>query len=160
MSNAEAIRTLRQSGKHDEARELAVQLLAQVSGDAELEYEAASVHDYLGREAEAVPYYLAAISGDLPPELLRSAFLGLGSTYRALGQYDSAVHTLREGLMKFPDASEIKTFLAMALHNLGDSKQAVELLLVLLAESSNDKHIQSYREAIMFYARDIEKSWP
>jgi hypothetical protein len=48
----------------------------------------------------------------------------------------------------------------MALHNLGQAKQAVELLLTVLAESSSDAQIQSYREAILFYAQDIERSWP
>ena len=47
----------------------------------------------------------------------------------------------------------------MALHNIGRSKQAVELLLTVLAEASSDAQIQSYREAILFYAQDIERSW-
>jgi hypothetical protein len=48
----------------------------------------------------------------------------------------------------------------MTLHNLGQSKRAVELLLTLLAQSSTDVHLQHYREAILFYAQDIERSWP
>jgi tetratricopeptide (TPR) repeat protein len=96
----------------------------------------------------------------LAPEQLRSAYLGLGSTYRALGQYQAAERTLREGLARFPDARELKTFLAMALHNLGESKRAVELLLSVLAETSADEHVRSYREAILFYAQDIDRSWP
>ena len=67
---------------------------------------------------------------------------------------------MREGLAHFSDAAELKTFLAMALHNLGRSKQAVELLLTLLAQSSADTHVQGYREAILYYAQDIERSWP
>ena len=160
MSNTERVRALRRAGDHEGARSLAIELLASDSDDFELQYEAACVHDYLGREAEAVPFYLAAISGHLSPEQLRSAYLGLGSTYRALGQYPSAEHTLREGLARFPDAWELKTFLAMSLHNLGKSKQAVELLLTVLAETTGDKHVRGYREAILFYAQDIERSWP
>lgn len=63
-------------------------------------------------------------------------------------------------LRAFPKRAELKVFLAMALHNLGQSKQAVELLLTVLAESSGDVQIQSYREAILFYAQDVERSWP
>ena len=117
-------------------------------------------HDFLGREAQAVPFYLAALSGSLQPQQLRSAYLGLGSTYRALGKYEAAEATLREGLARFADAAELQTFLAMALHNLGQSKQAVELLLTVLAQSSTDAHLQRYREAILFYAQDVERSWP
>jgi tetratricopeptide (TPR) repeat protein len=159
MSPTEQVLSLRRAGKHEEACTLAVSLAAQLPGDAELQYHAACVHDFLGREAQAVPFYLAALAGALSVENRRSAYLGLGSTYRALGQYAAAEHTLREGLARFPDAAELKVFLAMALHNLGQSKQAVELLLTVLAESSSDAQIQGYREAILFYAQDIERSW-
>jgi len=151
---------LRRAGDHEGARSLATELVASATEDFELQYEAACVHDYLGRESEAIPFYLAAISGRLPSEQLRRAYLGLGSTYRALGQYQSAERALREGLARFPDAAELKTFLAVALHNLGRSKQAVELLLTVLADTSADDHLRSYREAILFYAQDIERSWP
>jgi len=160
MSPAEQVLSLRRAGKHEEACSLAVSLASQFPADAELQYQAACVHDFLGREAQAVPFYLIALAGSLSTEHLRSAYLGLGSTYRALGQHPAAERTLREGLAHFPDAAELKAFLAMALHNLGQSKQAVELLLTVLAQSSSDTHIQVYREAILFYAQDIERSWP
>jgi tetratricopeptide (TPR) repeat protein len=160
MSNAEQVRALRRAGRHDEACALAVALAAQSPSDSELQYEAACVHDFLGREAQAVPFYRAALSGDLPPDQLRSAYLGLGSTYRTLGRYAEAERVLREGLARFADAAELKAFLAMALHNLGRSKEAVELLLTVLAHSCADPHVQSYRDAILFYAQDIDRSWP
>lgn len=160
MSHAEQVLALRRAGKHEEACALAISLAALSPEDAELQYEAACVHDFLGREAQAVPFYLAALSGRLTSEQQRSAYLGLGSTYRTLGQYAAAERVLGEGLARFPDAAELKAFLAMVLHNLGRSKQAVELLLVVLAQSSADAHIQDYREAILFYAQDVERSWP
>lgn len=90
---------------------------------------------------------------------MRGAYLGLGSTFRTLGQYRQAESTLRVGLARFPDAAELKTFLAMTLHNLGQSRQAVELLLTVVADTSADAHVAAYREAIRFYARDIERAW-
>ena len=160
MSPAEQILSLRRAGKREEACALAVSLAAQFPRDAELQYQAACIHDSLGREASAVPFYLAAMSGELSVDHLRSAYLGLGSTYRALGRYPEAERTLREGLAQFPEAAELKVFLAMALHNLGQSKQAIELLLTVLAQSSRDVHVQGLREAILFYAQDIEMAWP
>jgi tetratricopeptide (TPR) repeat protein len=158
--NTESIRALRSEGKHEQARLLAMELATSSPGDAELQYEAACLHDYLGLEGQAVAFYQAAISGNLSQEHLRSALLGLGSTYRTLGRYSEAQATLLEGVSRFPDAREMKVFLAMALHNLGESKQAIESLLLLIAETSNDPSILEYKAAIEFYAQDIERCWP
>ena len=129
MSPAEQVLSLRRAGKHEEACALAVSLAVQSPGDTELQYEAACVHDFLGREAQAVPFYLTALRGGLSDEKLRRAYVGLSSTYRVLGQYAAAERTARDGLARFPDAVEMRAFLAMALHNLGQSKHAVEMLL-------------------------------
>ena len=67
---------------------------------------------------------------------------------------------LPDHLARCADAAELQTFLAMTLHNLGRSKEAVELLLAVLARTSADPEVQAYREAILFYARDIERAWP
>jgi tetratricopeptide (TPR) repeat protein len=160
VMNIETVRELRRHGKHEEARLVAVALAATSPLDAMIQYETACVHDYLGLEAQAVPFYTAAIAGDLDPEALRSAYLGLGSTYRTLGRYSEARATLLEGLAHFPDANEMKVFLAMTLHNLGESRQAVESLLQIVAQTASDPNIQAYRQAIEFYAQDIERSWP
>ena len=158
--NLALARELRANGQHAEARELLVALAAQSPTDAELQYEAACVHDFLGEEASAVVYYRAALLGPLSEEHLRGAYLGLGSTYRALGRYTEAEATLRQGVEHFPEANEMKVFLAMALHNLGQSKAAVECLLAVLAQTSSDKEIQTYRRAIVLYAQDIDRTWP
>ena len=157
--NIAAAKTLRSAGHHAEARDMLVRLAAQSPGDPLLQYETACVHDFLGEEAAAVPYYVAAIAGDLPAEQLRGVHLGLGSTYRTLGRYAEAEEVLARGIERFPEANELKVFRAMALHNLGRSREAVEGLLHLLAQTSSDPQIQAYREAIAFYAQDIERTW-
>ncbi|MDH4182468.1 MAG: tetratricopeptide repeat protein [Betaproteobacteria bacterium] len=159
MSAGEVL-ALRREGKHEEARELAVALVQAAPGDAELQYETACVHDYLGLEAEAVPFYRAALAGRLDPARRRGAFLGLGSTLRVLGQYPESEEVLATGLGEFPDANELKVFLAMTLHNLGRSKDAVELLLRLVAATSADPEVRAYGGAIDFYAQDVERTWP
>jgi tetratricopeptide (TPR) repeat protein len=158
--NLTAARELRVNGKHAEARDLLVALVIQNPNDAELQYETACVHDFLGEEASAIAYYRAALLGRLSLEHLRGAYLGLGSTYRTLGQYTEAQATLRQGLERFPEANEMKVFLAMTLYNLGQSKAAIECLLTVLAQTSSDNDIQAYRRAILFYAEDIERIWP
>ena len=155
------IRALRGESRHEEAQALAVQLAAADPQDAELQFEAACVHDYLGLEAAAVPYYVAALKcGQLGAALRREALLGLGSTYRTLGRYAEAEATLRQGRAEFPEARELQVFLAMAMHNLGKGKDAVELLLRIVAATSSDPDIQTYRRAIQLYAEDVDKVWP
>ena len=154
------VRALRSEGRHEEARALAVQLAAAHPQDAELRFEAACVHDYLGLEAEAVPFYVAALgSGTLSAGHRREAFLGLGSTYRTLGRYAEAEATLLQGRTEFPQARELEVFLAMTLHNRGQGKAAVELLLRIVAATSSDPDIQAYRRAIELYAEDVERVW-
>jgi Flp pilus assembly protein TadD len=158
--NLEAARTLRREGRHVEARTALVTLAAAHPGDAVVQYEAACVHDYLGDEAAAVPYYVAAIAAGLPDEELRGAYVGLGSTYRTLGRYAAADAVLVEGRERFPEAKELAVFHAMVLYNRGRSKAAVELLLTVLAETSADPGIRGYRRAIAAYAEDIDRRWP
>jgi len=153
------IRALRDQERHEEALALAVRLAAEHPSDALLHYDTACVHDFLGREAEAVPYYVRAIGLGLPERELRSAFLGLGSTYRALGRYHESLATLDDGLRIFPMARELKVFRAMTLYNLGNGKDAVADLLRMLADTSGDDGIRQYRRAIDFYAEDLDRSW-
>jgi tetratricopeptide (TPR) repeat protein len=160
MEPARRVREARSSGDLEAARALALALVAGHPGDAQLQYEAACVHDQLGLEAEAVPFYEAALALGLSPESLRGAYLGLGSTLRTLGRYEQAEATLRAGLARFADAAEIRTFLAMTLHNRGQSRQAVEMLLGVVADTSADAHVAAYRRAIRFYAQDVERTWP
>ena len=155
----QSARALRAAGAHAEARALLIELISRNPSDPMLQYEAACVHDSLGEEAAAVPYYVAAIAAGLPQEELRGAYLGLGSTYRTLGRYAEAEHTLTEGLARFPQANEMKVFLAMVHHNLGRSTEAVQSLLALLATTSSDSGVRAYSRAIAFYAQDVERTW-
>jgi tetratricopeptide (TPR) repeat protein len=159
MQSADRIRALRAAGEHDAALRLALELVRSMPADAELQYEVACLHDYLGQEAAAVGHYTAAIAAGLAGDQLRNAYLGLGSTYRALGAYAEALGTLDEGVRRFPDALELRVFRAMALYNAGRAKEAVESLLRVVAETTSDAELASYRRAIELYAEDIDRKW-
>jgi tetratricopeptide (TPR) repeat protein len=158
-SAVDHIRALRKQGLHEAALSLAADLAPAEPGNAELQYEAACVHDYVGREAAAVAFYLAAIAAGLTGDQLRGAYLGLGSTYRALGRYPEALAVFDEGLGKFPAATELRVFKAMTLYNTGSAKEAVASLLAVIAETSSDGMVQSYRRAIELYAEDLDRRW-
>ncbi|ATL25550.1 TPR repeat protein [Streptomyces formicae] len=153
---AEAIR-LREAGRREEAKEQLVALAEHFPHDAEVAYQTAWVHDTLGLEAEAVPYYEHALEGPgLTEDDRRGALLGLGSTYRTLGRYENAVTTLTDAVNEFPDDAALKTFLAMALYNTGRAHEAMRMLLTLLAATSSAPEIAGYRSAIEFYAKDLD----
>jgi hypothetical protein len=47
----------------------------------------------------------------------------------------------------------------MALYNAGRAKEAVEVLLRVVAQATSDADVASYRRAIELYAEDIERKW-
>lgn len=159
MVDLSAIRELRAAGQHEAARARLIELAAQFPDDPDIHYEAACVHDFLGYEQGAVPFYVAAIRHGLDEEQLRGAYLGLGSTYRTLGQYQESQQTLLEGLARFPDAAEMQVFLAMTRYNLGQYHEAVGSLLHVLADTTANPEIKSYERAIRFYAEDLDRRW-
>ncbi|WP_405392931.1 tetratricopeptide repeat protein [Streptomyces sp. NBC_01102] len=154
---AEAVR-LREGGHPEQAREHLLALTATFPDAVDVAYQTAWVHDVLGLEAEAVPYYERCLQGDgLREEDRRGALLGLGSTYRVLGRFGQAVETLRLGVAEFPDDGALRTFLSMALFNTGEHHEAMQILLNLVAETSGSPHVQRYRPAIEYYAADLTR---
>lgn len=150
---------LRKAGKAEEAREILLALVCEWPDDAEVLYQTAWTHDTLGLEREAIPYYHRALDAGLAGEERSGALLGMGSTYRALGEYALAEETLRQGVAEFPKDRAMQVFLAMALYNRGQHAEAMGVLLRNLAETSDDARIRRYERAILFYAPDLNKTW-
>lgn len=151
--------SLRLAGRDEEARLLLLELHAAHPEDAAVTLQCARVHDKLGLEHEAVPFYEKALALGLDGDDLRHALLGLGSTYRAIGQYDKALSTLRRGTELFPHHRSMRVFQALALYNAGDEKGACQTLLRILAETSGDPEVSAYRDALMLYAEDLDRTW-
>lgn len=150
---------LRENGQPEQARELLLALLGETPDDPNINYQLAWVHDSMGLESEAVPYYEKAISSGLSGQDRRGALLGLGSTYRTLGQYEHSMRILEQGRNEYPDAREFNVFYAMTLYNLGRNAEAMELLLREVGETSGDDGIASYGRAILFYADKLDQVW-
>ena len=150
---------LRTIGKYQEAETLFSQLLADNPNDALINYHFAWLYDNQGKEHEAVPHYVAAIDNGLSGEELRGALIGLGSTYRTLGEYQKSAEILQQGIDLFPDAKEFPIFMAMTQYNLGESKSAVSTLLTMLLKVTDDEDIQRFKRAIALYAEDLDQTW-
>ncbi|UYP01224.1 tetratricopeptide repeat protein [Oceanotoga sp. DSM 15011] len=125
--------------------------------DAELNYQLAWCYDSIEKESEAVQFYETAIKNGLNKNDLWEAYLGLGSTYRTIGEYSKSKLIFEEGIKKFPENKALKVFYAMTLYNLKEYKKSTELLLKLISNNSNDKNIMAFKEAIEYYSEDIEK---
>jgi tetratricopeptide (TPR) repeat protein len=155
---AEAV-TAREEGRDEEALRLLLSLHEEMPRDGDVNLQCAWIHDKLGLEAEAVPYYKAALEAGLHGEDLHDALLGLGSTYRALGRYEESLRTLDRGVKEFPADPALKVFRAMSLYNTGQAKEACQLLLTVLATTDPPEAISRYRGAISEYARDLDRTW-
>ncbi len=114
------------------------------------------VFDVLEKEVEAIAYYEKAIALGLPDEDLKEAYLGLASTYRTIGDYEKSKETFMSAMEKFDDKS-LEVFYAMTLYNLEEHANSMEILLKIIADTSNDKSISAYSRAINFYADKLDK---
>ena len=162
---AEAIQ-LRETGRAkqdrailEEARTLLLELAAAFPDDAEITFQTAVAHDNLGFSREAIPFYLLALTQGLSDPDLERALMGLGSTYRGLGEYQQAEETLRRGVREFPHNRATQVFLAMTLYNLQDYKEAMELVLTNLMETTSDEKLQYFKRGISYYALHLDETW-
>ena len=143
----------------EEARTLLLALGAAYPDDAEITFQIAVVHDNLGLEREAIPFYLKTLDQGLAGQDLERCLMGLGSTYRGLGEYQQAANTLRRGMREFPDNRAIQVFLAMTLYNLQDYKEAMELALTNLLETTSDEKLQYFKRGLLFYTQHLNETW-
>ena len=148
---------LREAEELEEARAVLLNLLERNPEDPAVNYQCAWVHDRMGREREAIPLYERAIEMGLSGGDLEGAILSLGSSYRAVGDPAKAAEVLRGGVARFPQNRAMQVFLAMALHDLDEHVQAMEILLRNLAETSSDPEISAYKEALSFYANRLNE---
>ncbi|HUG33063.1 MAG TPA: tetratricopeptide repeat protein [Acidimicrobiia bacterium] len=155
---AEAVR-LREGGSTEQALENLLDLHRERPDDARVNLQCAWAHDKLGREREAVPFYQRAIELGLEGDRLRDALIGLGSTYRALGEYHESLRTLDHAVEVFPEHRGLVVFRAMALYNNDRFKEACETLLRVVSETTTDEDIAVYTDAIDVYAADLDRTW-
>ncbi len=150
---------LRNNGFYKKSNLLLVDLADQFPNNAQIHYQCAWSFDVLGEEAKAVPYYERAISLGLDHENLEGALLGLGSTYRTLGQYEKSAQTFQKAIQLFPSNKAIQVFFAMTLYNLEQHQESMELLLKCIIETTKDKQILAYSKAIEFYSDKLDEKW-
>jgi len=134
------------------AQTLADDWLSREPNLAAAHYFAAWSRDAQELEADALIHYEKALKLGLSGEDLRGALLGAGSTYRNRGQLARSEETLRRGIQTYGEVSEFSAFLALTLYSGGRCREAISILLKLLADTASDTHIRRYERALRYYA--------
>lgn len=155
---SQAIR-LRSEKKFAEAEAFFKQLVEEYPDNAKVFYHYAWLCDNMERESEARPKYEKALELGLTGDDLKGCYLGLGSTYRCIGEYEKSIALFDKAIHEFPKNNEYKVFKAMALYNIKEPEKAIHLLLSVIAQTSNDKGIQEYRKAIEYYSDKLDKTF-
>lgn len=149
---------LRKENKPEEALVILDSLLQMHPNDPDVNYQMAWTCDFMGKESAAVPFYEKAISSGLKEDR-DGAMLGLGSTYRCLGEYEKSVKVFDQALAEFPEHRAIKVFRALSLYNLGKAEESVSQLLIQLLDTTNDDSVKSYERALRFYSDKLNETW-
>ena len=148
--------SLRKKSNYEESKKLFLDLVKRNPDHASINYQCAWSYDLLGEEKKAVPFYEQAIKLGLIGADLEGAYIGLGSTYRTLGEYIKSKEILLGGIEKYPNNKAIKVFLSMTLYNLKEYKKATELLLTILLDTTKNEDIIIYRKAIKLYTENLD----
>lgn len=149
---------LRKQNKPAEAMSLLESLLQAHPDDPDINYQLAWTCDFMGKESEAIPYYEKALANGLREDR-SGAMLGLGSTYRALGEYENSLRVFDQAVHEFPENRALKVFRALTLYNLGRAQESVSQLLLQLIETTEDGSIKSYDRALRFYSDKLNEVW-
>ena len=119
--------------------------------EPEAMFEWASVHDFLGREREAVPLYRRALDLGLSGDRLPQAIIQLASSLRSIGEPAPAVELLRSAPTSSVTGDAPQAFLA--LHDCGDPDAALRVALEALAPT-----LPRYGRAVSRYAAELMES--
>lgn len=123
---------------------------------AEIHHQLAWTLAVLEKPADALPHYEKAIALGLPPNELSGAFIGLGSTLRAIGQFERSAEVLRSGASQFPDNTEFAVFLALTLFAQGRQADALRLVLDTLCDTTEEPGLTAYQRAIRHAASQLQ----
>lgn len=123
------------------------------STDPDALYEWASVHDFLGREAEAIPLYRAALEAGLSGNREPQAVIQLASSLRNVGEPQAAIDLLDGRPQDAVTGSAGQAFLVLALYDAGQPRAALQVALRSLAPT-----LPLYRGAILSYADELTRN--
>ncbi|MHB8241630.1 MAG: tetratricopeptide repeat protein [Solirubrobacteraceae bacterium] len=115
-------------------------------------FERASSLDSTGHSDLAVPLYREALEKGLSGERRRRAVIQMASSLRNLGQAAESVKLLRAEMNADSDSLDdaVRAFLALALTEVGEEREAASLALAALAG-----HLPRYQRSLANYAAEL-----
>lgn len=125
-------------------------LAAASYSDARALFERASLADFLGDEAAAVPLYEASLSGGLDDDRENQARIQLASSLRNVGRPHDALRVLRDFEFANQYIPARDAFVALTLWDIGDAAQALRSALQAASPATG-----KYRRAIGAYASEL-----
>jgi tetratricopeptide (TPR) repeat protein len=155
----EKTKKLRAEGSFEKTMEHLQQVLTERPDDATVHLQIAWTHDALGKESHAVPSYEKAIELGLQGQDLKDAYLGLGSTYRNVAEYQKSKDIFLKAAAAFPDFRPFRVFLSLTLYNLKEHSKSMEILLKELLETTSDASIRDYHKALLFYSDKLDETF-
>lgn len=159
MKRIEKVLKLRAGKLLEASNQLMLDIQQDYPEDAFVNYQTAWSFDVLGLENEAIPYYEKAITLGLDNQDEPKAYIGLGSTYRTIGEYQKSEKVFQEGIAKHPDFKALQVFYAMTLFNLKKHEDSIGQLLNVIISSAKDESIIEYERAIHFYKDKLHLVW-
>jgi thioredoxin-like negative regulator of GroEL len=118
--------------------------------DSEAAYEAASVRDSTGLEAEAAVEYQRALDLGLGEPNRSRAFIQYASTLRNLGRYDEALALLDQLEPESELADAASTVRALVLVSAGRPVEGAAIAIAALAP-----HLPRYQRSMSAYAAEL-----
>jgi tetratricopeptide (TPR) repeat protein len=92
------------------------------------------------------------------PEL-EGALLGLGSTYRCLGEYAKSLAVFERAIKLYPENRAFRVFKSLCDYNVGHADVAIRALLTELVETTNSEDIKQYGRALLFYSDKLDQKF-
>lgn len=119
--------------------------------DAEVLFERASLHDFLGEEERAIPLYRGALAAGLASPQRTQALIQLASSLRNVGDPSGAIAVLREVADDDELAPAARAFLALALYDDDKPAAALRTALTTLAPL-----LPAYARSVAAYADELD----
>ena len=146
---------LRSEGELEKSKLLFLELVHDHPMNAEINFQCGQTHDAMGLEEKALVFYERAIQIGLPDELLKDAYVCLGSTYKVLGYNQKSLDVLTKGQYLFPDYHPLKIFKSLTLYSLNEYSEAMEIILKTLLDTTDDIGIKNYSKAVRYYSEHL-----
>ncbi|WP_282920182.1 hypothetical protein [Ignavigranum ruoffiae] len=81
----------------------------------------------------------------------------MGSSYRAIGEFEKALEVFNKAEQLFPINSATKVFKSITLYNCVINDLAVSNLIKILLENTNNFDIKKFEKALLYFSDHLDE---